>query len=77
MCRDCGFSQLLDIVIPQAIYVDYIYETISSLGLVDHFSKYADDVVAEIAPQKESLVIDIGSNDGTLLKFFKKHGMRI
>ena len=77
MCRDCGFSQLLDIVIPQAIYIDYIYETISSLGLVDHFSKYADDVFGEIKPQKDSLVIDIGSNDGTLLKFFKKHGMRV
>jgi SAM-dependent methyltransferase len=64
-------------VIPQAIYIDYIYETISSLGLVDHFSKYADDVIADIAPQKESLVIDIGSNDGTLLKFFKNHGMQI
>ncbi|MBU1932047.1 class I SAM-dependent methyltransferase [Patescibacteria group bacterium] len=75
LCKDCGFAQLLDIVIPHVIYLDYIYETVSSLGLVDHFRRYADDVVAIIKPPQKALVVDIGSNDGSLLRFFKKHGM--
>jgi len=77
LCKDCGFAQLLDIVIPQVIYLDYIYETVSSLGLVDHFRRYADDVTAIIKPPANALVVDIGSNDGSLLRFFKKHGMRV
>lgn len=77
LCRDCGGAQLLDVVIPQVIYVDYIYETKSSLGLVDHFKRYAADVVARIAPAPGGLVVDLGSNDGSLLGFFKQHGMRV
>jgi len=77
LCQDCGFAQLLDIVIPQVIYVDYIYETVSSLGLVDHFRKYADEVMSGIIPSENSLVVDIGSNDGTLLQFFRKRGVRV
>jgi len=77
LCRDCGFLQLLDVVHPEAIYFDYIYETTSSLGLVEHFRKYADDVLAALKPAKAGLVVDVGSNDGTLLRFFKDQGMRV
>jgi len=77
LCRTCGFSQLLDVVQPQAIYTDYIYETVSSLGLVGHFQRYAEDVVRRIRPNRGSLVIDIGSNDGTLLKSFQNSGLNV
>jgi len=77
LCNDCGFLQLLDVVHPEAIYYDYIYETTSSLGLVEHFGKYAENVLNFIKPAKEALVIDIGSNDGTLLRFFRDCGMRV
>jgi SAM-dependent methyltransferase len=77
LCNDCGFSQLRDVIQPEVIYIDYIYETKSSLGLVAHFQRYADSVIDQLKPRKDSLVIDIGSNDGTLLRFFKNHGMRV
>jgi SAM-dependent methyltransferase len=77
LCSDCGFAQLRDVIQGEAIYIDYIYETKSSLGLVEHFQRYANAVVEQLRPAKDSLVIDIGSNDGTLLSFFKKHGLRV
>jgi SAM-dependent methyltransferase len=77
LCRTCGFAQLLDIAQPAAIYVDYIYETVSSLGLVEHFDAYAKDVVDRIAPTPRSLVVDVGSNDGTLLRAFAKRGFTV
>lgn len=77
LCYKCGFTQLLDIVQPEVIYIDYIYKTASSLGLYEHFERYADKVVNIIGPEKGSLVIDIGSNDGMLLRFFENHGMRV
>ena len=77
LCNNCGFSQLLDIVQPEVIYIDYIYKTASSLGLYEHFQTYADQVIDKLKSQKGSLVVDIGSNDGVLLRFFKNHGMRV
>lgn len=77
MCRSCGHSQLLDVVRPEVLYGNYIYVTTSSLGLVDHFRGYCEDVIERIAPPKESLVVDVGSNDGTLLRFFKDQGMNV
>ena len=77
LCQECGHAQLLDVANPEVIYCDYIYETTSSLGLVDHFRKYADEAVDLFNPPKGSLVIDIGSNTGDLLKFFKNFGLRV
>ena len=77
LCKDCGLSQLLDVIPPDVLYRDYIYETGSSLGLADHFRSYAKSVIAQIKPSGDSLVVDIGSNDGTLLRFFKEHGVRV
>jgi SAM-dependent methyltransferase len=77
LCGSCGFSQMLDVVQPQAIYFDYIYETKSSLGLVEHFRGYAEEVLNRITPKPGSLIVDLGSNDGSLLGFFKQKGMKV
>ena len=77
LCRNCGLSQLLGVVHPEAIYADYIYVTGSSLGLAEHFLSYADEVLQSVNPEKGMLVVDIGSNDGILLKIFQSRGMRV
>lgn len=77
LCRDCGHAQLLDVVDPDILFGNYIYETSSSPGLVDHFRSYANGVFKFVQPSQNSLVIDIGSNDGTLLQFFKDKGLKV
>lgn len=77
LCRDCGHLQLLHVVHPEAIYYEYIYETKSSLGLVNHFREYAEEVVGRLKPPKGAFAVDLGSNDGSLLGFFKQKGMRV
>ncbi len=77
LCHDCGFAQLCDVIRADSIYVDYIYETQSSLGLVDHFTRYANSVLDRIKPPSGALVVDLGSNDGTLLRPFKERGMTV
>lgn len=77
LCKNCGHVQLSDVVSPEIIYVNYIYETVTSFGLVKHFDKYASEIINKIHPQKNALVVDIGSNDGTLLRSFKFRGMRV
>ncbi len=77
LCGDCGHVQNLDVVDPEVLFRDYIYTTSTSSGLIEHFGRYAADVVVGFGVQPGSLVVEIGSNDGSLLKFFKGQGMRV
>jgi len=77
MCLNCGHVQLLDIVEPNFLYSDYTYSSGTSKGLVDHFESYANNICKIYNPEKNSLVVDVGSNDGTLLKFFKEKSLKV
>ena len=77
LCEACGLLQIVDLIDPEEIYRDYIYHTADSLGLVEHFRKYVESVLARIEPSANSLVVEIGSNDGSALQFFKDAGMRV
>src|SRR6185436_3968927 len=70
-------AQLLDVVSPKLLFGSYIYTTASSPGLVEYFRNYAFQVYEQLRPAPGALAIDIGSNDGTLLSFFKRHGLRV
>jgi len=77
MCKVCAHVQLLDIIDPKFLYSDYTYSSGNSSGLVQHFREYADKIIDKYKPKKNSLVIDVGSNDGTLLGFFKDYGLKV
>ena len=62
---------------PDLLFRQYTYATKSSMGLVDHFRKYATEMVAKAGAAPRSLVVDIGSNDGSLLKAFRELGFRV
>lgn len=76
-CRGCAHLQLLDVVDPEILFENYVYVSGTSPVFVDHFKSYAASVVAATTPAAQSLVVDIGSNDGTLLRFFKQAGLRV
>jgi hypothetical protein len=67
----------MDVIDPEILYGEYIYVTASSMGLADHFRDYADSVTGRCGLNPNSLVVDIGSNDGTLLRRFKDCGMSV
>lgn len=76
-CQGCGHAQNLDIVDPDLLFRDYIFRTSNSAGLVEHFRRYAEDITKDFNLTPKSLVLEIGSNDGSLLHFFKEKGMRV
>ena len=77
LCVDCGHLQNLDVVNPEILFRNYTYRTSVSLGLVEHFRKYAETVVNDLGLKEDALVVEIGSNDGSLLKAFKAHALRV
>jgi hypothetical protein len=77
LCRDCAHVQNLDVVNPELLFRDYPFLTSSSAGLVEHFRAYADDVSKRLGLEPGDLVVEIGSNDGSLLKFFRAAALRV
>ena len=75
-CRDCGQLQLLDVVNPEFVYKDYLYETSTSLGLVKHFQDYAAALIERMKISQGDFVVDVGCNDGSFLKCFHDRGMK-
>jgi len=77
LCHDCGHLQLLDVVNPDVQYNNFNYTTSISLGLPEHFRKFADEVISAVGASPGALVVEVGSNDGTLLRAFKERGMNV
>src|SRR3990167_8129621 len=76
LCTKCGLIQLAHIVNPNLMFRNYLYVSSTSKSFVEHFDKFAQEVNKRFALTDEDLVIDIGSNDGILLKPFKNLGAR-
>jgi SAM-dependent methyltransferase len=76
-CPECGLVQLGDVVDRKELFSDYRYATGAVPALVRHFGQLADDVISRLRLSAGARVTEIGSNDGTLLSFFAKRGMRV
>lgn len=77
-CRSCGLVQIDHVVDGSTVYHrEYPYRSGITKELTDHLHRLSIDLVKRCRTPADSLVVDIGSNDGTLLKGFKKQGMRV
>lgn len=77
-CNDCAHVQLGHVVDPEILYRrNYSYVSATSAVFVDHLRRYAAHMQTEFDLPAGSLVVDIGSNDGTALSFFKEAGFRV
>jgi len=75
-CEKCFHLQLLDILDPHELFENYVYVSGTSPLFVKHFERYAEFIIKNYL-HKSSFIVDVGSNDGTLLEFFKKSGHRV
>ena len=77
ICRNCSHIQLLDVVDPEILFRDYAYVSGTSQLYVDYLKQYANDVIEVYGLKEGDLVVEIGSNDGTLLRHFVNRGLRV
>jgi SAM-dependent methyltransferase len=67
-CPQCGLVQLDHVVPPEVMFRDYIYVSSTSQTMPAHFAGYADEIVTRFLDSSHDLVLEIGSNDGCLLR---------
>ncbi len=78
LCTTCGLSQLSHVVDPRVLYQhDYPYESSTTKTGKKHWDELAAAVKARLSLPEGSLVVDFGSNVGTLLDSFKSVGMKV
>ena len=77
VCTDCWQVQLEEFPSAEFMFANHPYVTGVNMPVVDHFDQMVQDALGKFPFSKNSLVIDIGANDGTLLKRFHEAGMRV
>jgi len=77
LCEACGYVHLPYVLSPEISYPNYIYVTKVTLGLRNHYQEYADEILTMMQPINDALVVDLGSNDGSMLEAFKKRRMKV
>lgn len=75
-CQSCGHVFTLYPVTPEDRYQkqDYSYDSSNSKVAIAHFKEFCDAVLAEKNLASDAMIVDIGSNVGTLLSHFKAAG---
>jgi novobiocin biosynthesis protein NovU/D-mycarose 3-C-methyltransferase len=76
-CHNCSLIQLADLVPRNEMFGDYVYLTSASKTMTEHFDRYAETITQRLDLTTKDNVLDIGSNDGTLLKAFQRRGVRV
>ena len=77
-CNKCFHIQLGHVVKPEILYQkNYSYVSATSQHFIDHLEQYSKDMISRFGLQVNDLVVDVGSNDGTCLSFFRESGMKV
>ena len=76
LCPACHLLQLLDVVSPDMMFTHYLYLSAMSDTIAEHNRLLAAELVERLSLTADSLVAEVGSNDGSLLRCFHPYGAR-
>ncbi len=75
-CKDCTLLQIDYVVNQNEVYhMDYPYLPGITLTVDKEQKQLSDDLYKKLNLKTDELVVDIGSNDGSLLRYFKEKGL--
>ena len=77
VCDACHLVQLPQFQTPDEIFSDYPYFSSYSTSWLSHVEDYARSARQRFSLGSKSLVIELASNDGHLLKFFRDAGIEV
>lgn len=74
LCDSCFLVQLEEFENPEHIFGDYAYFSSYSDTWLKHVEAYVEKMISSLKINRDSLVVEVASNDGYLLQYFvKKH----
>jgi len=76
ICKNCKHIQINEIIDPRILFENYVWETGISKSVIE-FSKKLYDKVMACCKNKNPRVLEVASNDGTVLSVFKNKGCEI
>jgi 2-polyprenyl-3-methyl-5-hydroxy-6-metoxy-1,4-benzoquinol methylase len=77
VCGKCWLVQLEEFETPEHIFSEYLYFSSFSDTWLEHCRTYVDLMVTRFDLKRTSQIIEIASNDGCLLQFFKQRGIPV
>jgi SAM-dependent methyltransferase len=77
VCGSCLLVQLAEYEPPERIFADYAYFSSYSDSWLDHAKQYAEHAVARFGLGSGSRIVEIASNDGYLLQYFRARGIPV
>jgi cyclopropane fatty-acyl-phospholipid synthase-like methyltransferase len=78
MCQQCGLLQLLQTTFSNELYeYEYGYRSGISNTMREHLKKYNEEILSKITLNSGDTIVDIGSNDSTMLQYYSNAYNRI
>ena len=77
VCERCHLVQLEQFETPEHIFGDYAYFSSYSSSWLEHCRRYVDQAVERFGLDESSHVVELASNDGYLLQFFRERGIPV
>ena len=77
VCESCYLVQLQEFETPEQIFSDYVYFSSYSETWLAHARAYADATIRKLKLNSSKQVVEIASNDGYLLQYFKAAGIPV
>ena len=68
--NNCGLLQLKEITDADLLYKDYFYRTATNDTMRKDLKELVDQVISIVKPVVQDIIVDIGSNDCTMLNFY-------
>lgn len=76
VCTECWLAQTEDYTQADELFdADYAYFSSTSTGWLVHAARYAEKMIQQLELTQHSMVIEVASNDGYLLKNFLAQGV--
>ena len=77
LCDNCFLVQIPEFETPDNIFSEYAYFSSYSKSWLEHVENYTNMISKKNNLGKNSLVVELASNDGYLLQFFKQKGIPV
>lgn len=77
VCENCYLVQLQEFQSPDEIFSDYAYFSSYSETWLKHAQNFVDDVVNKFGIDNTKQVVEVASNDGYLLRYFREKGFSV